>query len=78
MIKMNFNFRYCCHSVPYVNEGARHGIYADLMLKNGKCIIGKKPRNQLVCFEDRTLVVVPSRTLRLTKKCSKHRNVRML
>lgn len=35
---------------------------------DGKVIVGRKPRNQLVRFEDGSLVVVLGRRLRLTDK----------
>lgn len=34
---------------------------------DGRCIMGRKPRNQLVVFADGALACVPARCLRLTK-----------
>lgn len=34
---------------------------------DGKCIVGRRPRNQLVRFADGSLVVVLARRLRLVK-----------
>lgn len=47
-----------------------HGRPCDpVMRPDGKCIIGRRPRNQLVRFaDDGSLCCVPSRTLRLAAK----------
>jgi len=59
--------RYQYLNKAYIDSGAPHGINCDPVKKNGKCIIGKKPRNQLVKFEDGTLAVVIARRLRLNQ-----------
>lgn len=45
------------------------GMPCDPILRaDGKCVVSRKPRNQLVRFEDGTEVVVLARRLRLASK----------
>ena len=62
--------RYCYHNRAYLASGARYGLVADPVKREGKCVVGRG--NQLVRFEDGSLVVVVRRALRLRRKCGRH------